>query len=64
MFYHLKTKWFVDAVHTIFVFIKLHEKGLVTKECMVTDLHFNFTFKLALHFTLARKLLTAVQKLI
>ena len=31
-----------SILSTIFVFIKSHEKGLITKECIVTDTHLNF----------------------
>ena len=33
------------------IFIKLCEKRLITKECIVTDMHLNFAFKQALHFS-------------
>ena len=35
-----------------FVFIKSCEKGLITKEYIVMDVHLNFAFKQALHFTI------------
>ena len=46
------------------VFIKSREKGLITKECIVTDAHLNFVFKQALHFsTFVIKLFNIVTKL-
>ena len=35
----------------ILAFIKSCEKGLITKEYLVTDTHLNFAFKRALHYS-------------
>ena len=67
MFYHLKTRlratW--NSVNTsISAFIKACEKGLITKEYIVTDTHLNFIFKWALCFsTLVIKLFNSLQLL-
>ena len=52
MFYHLKTRHRVNTVVHMVGKLKSREKGLITKEHIVTHTHLNFVFKHALHFSI------------
>ena len=53
----------VDFLISLTLFLKSHEKGLITKEYIAIDTHLNFIFKWALHFS-TYLLLTAQQSLL
>ena len=55
----------VDALFSLFTFMKSCEKGIILKEHIVLHMHLNFPFKQALHFsTLVIKLFNSCTKLL